>query len=83
MRTPFFPGLTTAASSTPEPTSERLQVDGHVAVLRLAKQLEGVHPKVGATALCTLLCACAHQAGMSLDALQQLVADTHKKTSRG
>jgi len=81
MRTPFFPGIATAPS-LPEPAPRRAQVDAHVAMLRLAKQLDGVHPKVGTTALCTLMCACAHQAGMSLEAIQQLVADTHKKTDR-
>lgn len=81
MKTPYFPGsqLPLVPSSTPQ-DPEKAKADSHLVMLKLSRQLDGVHPTVGTTALCTLMCACARQAGLPLERLQQMVAEIHKKT---
>jgi hypothetical protein len=84
MKSPHFPGsqLSLVHAPTPPdpPDAEKAKADSHLVMVKLSRQLDGVHPMVGTTALCTLMCACARQAGVSLEDLQQMVAATHRKT---
>jgi len=90
MKTPHFPGSQLSLVNAPTPEPERVKTDSpdpdkakadsHLLMVKMSRQLDGVHPMVGTTALCTLMCACARQAGVPLERLQQMVAETHKKT---